>query len=177
MYLIFFFFVIQIVILLWVKCGLNLPGMGRKKKTVYVFYVIISLYNSVGHLHFWFKKKRKVKPSFEKNGKNQWKFYRLHTINHWNCPPTSLPSQWHFNHNHRRTGRCGVLAIATWAAWFWAAQGRFILTKKKEEKEKEERRRKKRKGKREEKKGKKTWDRYGSVIPCLGFVRHCIQGP
>ena len=31
-----------------------------------------------------------------------------------------------------RTGRCGVLAIATWAAWFWAAQGR-LLTKKKEE--------------------------------------------
>ena len=27
--------------------------------------------------------------------------------------------------------------------------------------------------KREEKKGKKTWDRYGPVIPCLGFV----QGP
>ena len=34
--------------------------------------------------------------------------------------------------DHRRTGRCGVLAIATWAAWFWAAQGR-LLTKKKEE--------------------------------------------
>ena len=33
---------------------------------------------------------------------------------------------------HRRTGRCGVLAIATWAAWFWAAQG-LLLTKKKEE--------------------------------------------
>ena len=33
---------------------------------------------------------------------------------------------------HRRTGRCGVLAIATWTAWFWAAQGR-LLTKKKEE--------------------------------------------
>ena len=32
---------------------------------------------------------------------------------------------------HRRTGRCGILAIATWAAWFWAAQGR-LLTKKKE---------------------------------------------
>ena len=26
--------------------------------------------------------------------------------------------------------------------------------------------------KREEKKGKKTWDRYGPVIPCLDFVRH-----
>ena len=53
---------------------------------------------------------------------------------------------------HRRTGRCGVLAIATWAAWFWAAQGR-LLTKKKEEgnerkgKKKKEKRRKKRKGK------------------------------
>ena len=33
---------------------------------------------------------------------------------------------------HRRTGRCGVLAIATWAASFWATQGR-LLTKKKEE--------------------------------------------
>ena len=31
---------------------------------------------------------------------------------------------------HRRTGRCGVLAIATGAAWFWATQGR-LLTKKK----------------------------------------------
>ena len=87
---------------------------------------------------------------------------------------------------HRRTGRCGVLAIATWAAWFWAAQGR-LLTKKKEEKEKGEkgkRRKKERKKekekkrkKREEKKGKKTWDQCGPVIPCLGFVRHCIQGP
>ena len=34
--------------------------------------------------------------------------------------------------NHRRTGRCGILAIAPWAAWFWAVQGR-LLTKKKEE--------------------------------------------
>ena len=33
---------------------------------------------------------------------------------------------------HRRTGRCNILAIATWAAWFWAAQG-WLLTKKKEE--------------------------------------------
>ena len=33
---------------------------------------------------------------------------------------------------HRRTGRCGALAIATWAAWFLASQGR-LLTKKKEE--------------------------------------------
>ena len=33
---------------------------------------------------------------------------------------------------HRRTGRCGVLLIVIWAAWFWAAQGR-LLTKKKEE--------------------------------------------
>ena len=83
---------------------------------------------------------------------------------------------------HRRTGRCGVLAIATWAAWFRAAQGQ-LLTKKKEErkgrkgkKERKKEKEKKRK-KREEKKGKKTWDRYGPVIPCLDFVRHCIQGP
>ena len=46
-------------------------------------------------------------------------------------------------------------------------------------KEKGKRRKKKEgerkeKEKREEKKGKKTWDRYGPVIPCLGFVRHCI---
>ena len=34
----------------------------------------------------------------------------------------------------RRTGRCGVLAIATWAAWFWAAQGRLLTKKKKERK-------------------------------------------
>ena len=34
--------------------------------------------------------------------------------------------------DHRRTGHCGVLAIATWAAWFWVAQG-WLLTKKKEE--------------------------------------------
>ena len=67
---------------------------------------------------------------------------------------------------HRRTGRCGVLAIATWAAWFRATQGR-LLTKKKEERKREKRekrrkkerkkeRRKKKKKKREEKKGKKT---------------------
>ena len=64
---------------------------------------------------------------------------------------------------HRRTGRCGVLAIATWAAWFWAAQFRS-LTKKKEErkgrkgkKEKERKKEKeKKRKKREEKKGKKT---------------------
>ena len=35
--------------------------------------------------------------------------------------------------DHRRTGRCGVLAIATWAALFRAAQGR-LLTKKEERK-------------------------------------------
>ena len=50
---------------------------------------------------------------------------------------TSVPSQklkplTDICRNHRRTGRCGILAIATWAAWFWAAQGR-LLTKKKEE--------------------------------------------
>ena len=65
---------------------------------------------------------------------------------------------------HRRTGRCGVLAIATWAAWFWAAQGR-LLTKKKEERKgrkgKKQKERKKEgerneKEKREEKKGKQT---------------------
>ena len=43
--------------------------------------------------------------------------------------PASLK---HKTEVHRRTGRCGVLAIATWAAWFWADQGR-LLTKKKEE--------------------------------------------
>ena len=63
---------------------------------------------------------------------------------------------------HRRTGRCGVLAIGTWAAWFWAAQGR-LLTKKKEERKGRKGKRKterggerKEKEKREEKKGKKT---------------------
>ena len=48
--------------------------------------------------------------------------------------------------------------------------------KKREKRRKKERERKE-KEKREEKKGKKTCDRYGLVIPCLGFVRHCIQGP
>ena len=55
-------------------------------------------------------------------------------------------------HTHRRTGRCGVLAIATWAAWFRAAQGRLLTNKKEErkgKKKKKERRRKKRKGKKE----------------------------
>ena len=58
---------------------------------------------------------------------------------------------------HRRTDRCGVLAIATWAAWFWAAQGR-LLTKKKEErkgKKKKERRRKKKGKKEKRRKGRK----------------------
>ena len=82
---------------------------------------------------------------------------------------------------HRRTGRCGVLAIATWAAWFWAAQSRLFTKKKEEgngkkkrERKKEEKEEEKKRKKREEKKGKNTWDRYGPVIPCLGFVRHCI---
>ena len=35
-------------------------------------------------------------------------------------------------YGHRRTG---VLAIATWAAWFWAAQGRLLSKKKKKKKE------------------------------------------
>ena len=68
---------------------------------------------------------------------------------------------------HRRTGRCGVLAIATWAAWFWAAQGR-LLTKKKEEKEKGEKgkRRKKRKEKKKEKerKGRKLETDMGRLF-------------
>ena len=59
-------------------------------------------------------------------------------------------------HIHRRTGRCGVLAIATWAAWFWAAKGR-LLTKKKDERkrekmEKEERKKERRRRKKKEKK-------------------------
>ena len=45
---------------------------------------------------------------------------------------------------------------------------------KKKERKKEGEIKEKEKG--EEKKGKKTWDRYGPVIQCLGFVRHCIQG-
>ena len=51
------------------------------------------------------------------------------------CVSSPSPSSSCFHHRvhqHRRTGRCGILAIATWAAWFWAAQGR-LLTKKKEE--------------------------------------------
>ena len=64
---------------------------------------------------------------------------------------------------HRRTGRCGVLAIATWAAWFRAAQGR-LLTKKKEE-------RKGRKGKKkkERKKEREKKTRHVAVtdgVPC-----------
>ena len=47
-------------------------------------------------------------------------------------PPPSPGSRLIIGHYHRRTGHCGVLAIATWVAWFWAAQGR-LLTKKKEE--------------------------------------------
>ena len=44
-------------------------------------------------------------------------------------------------------------------------------------KRRKKKQRERKKEKREEKKGKKTWDRYGPVIPCLNFVRHCIQGP
>ena len=66
-------------------------------------------------------------------------------------------------------GGLAIVAFATWAAWFWAAQGR-LHTKKKEERKgrkgKKEERKKKEKEKREERKGKKTWDRYEPVIPC-----------
>ena len=40
----------------------------------------------------------------------------------------------HAMRNHSWTGRCGVLAIATWDAWFWDAQGRLLTTKKEERK-------------------------------------------
>ena len=56
--------------------------------------------------------------------------------------------------SHSRTGRCGVLAIATWAAWFWAAQGR-LLTKEKEERGKKREKRKKEERKKERKKGER----------------------
>ena len=58
----------------------------------------------------------------------------------------------------------GWSLLLTWAAWFWAAQGR-LLTKKKEErkgrkgkkkKERKKERKKKEKTRKEEKKGKKT---------------------
>ena len=55
---------------------------------------------------------------------------------------------------HRWTGRCGVLAIATWAAWFRAAQGR-LLTKKKDERKGTKGKKKKEREKEKEKKRKK----------------------
>ena len=57
------------------------------------------------------------------------------------------------------------------------SQRRKRKEKREKGKKKKERKKEKEKAKREEKKGKKTRDRYGPVIPCLGFVRHCIQGP
>ena len=66
------------------------------------------------------------------------------------------------SHRHRRTGRCGVLAIATWAAWFWAAQGRLgLLTKEKEEKKREKREKEEERKKTKEKKRKKEKRRKG----------------
>ena len=35
---------------------------------------------------------------------------------------------------HRRTGHCGILVIATWAARFWTAQDRLFAKKKEERK-------------------------------------------
>ena len=84
--------------------------------------------------------------------------------------------------SHRWTGRCDILTITTWAAWFWATQGR-LLTKKKEErkgrkgKKKKERKKEKEKKRKKEKRRKGRRLETGLVIPCLGFVRHCIQGP
>ena len=57
-------------------------------------------------------------------------------------------------HFHRRTGRCGILAIATWAAWFWAAQGR-LLTKKKEERKGKKKKERKKGGRKEKEKEKR----------------------
>ena len=88
---------------------------------------------------------------------------------------------------HRRTGRCGVLAIATWAAWFWAAQGR-LLTKKKEErkgkKKKERKKERKKEGERKEKEKEKRrkgrrlgtdiWTGYSVFRLCTSLY---IQGP
>ena len=51
-------------------------------------------------------------------------------------------------YSQRRTGHYGVVAIATWAAWFCAAQGQ-LLTKKEERKGREK------KGKEKERKGKR----------------------
>ena len=89
----------------------------------------------------------------------------------WPFPKTLTKGQWLLDdlwpqicwgHMHRRTGRCGVLAIATWAAWFWAAQGR-LLTKKKEERKgrKREKEERKKKRKRKKRKGKKEKRRKG----------------
>ena len=68
-------------------------------------------------------------------------------------------------HRHRRTGRCGVLAIATWAAWFRATQGR-LLTKKERGKKREKREKEERKeGKRKEKGKKRREEREEDLRP------------
>ena len=48
---------------------------------------------------------------------------------------------------------------------------------KRRKKEEGERKEKKKEKRRKELKEKKTSDRYGLVIPCIGFLRHCIQDP
>ena len=50
---------------------------------------------------------------------------------------------------------------------------------KREKMEKEERKKKKEKKRKKEKrrKGRRLETRYGPVIPCLGIIRRCIQGP
>ena len=65
---------------------------------------------------------------------------------------------------HRRTGRCGVLAIATWAALFRAAQGR-LLTKKKEERKGKKGKKKKERNKEKEKEEKRREEREEDLRP------------
>ena len=54
-------------------------------------------------------------------------------------------------------GGLAVLAITTWAAWFWATQGR-LLTKKKEERKGRKGKKKKERKKEKEKKGRREED-------------------
>ena len=85
--------------------------------------------------------------------------------------------------SQRRTGHCGVLAIATWAAWFWAAQGRLVTKEKRKGRKKEKEKETKEK---ESKKKEESRDFRGqlcttmlraNVICAIGLRFHCTIGP
>ena len=82
-------------------------------------------------------------------------------------------------HIHRQTGPCGLLAIATWATWFWAAQGQLLTKKKEERKGKKKKERKKEKEKKRKKRREEREEDLRPVWAGYSVFRLCtsLHGP